>query len=107
MNCSSPHYPAYWLKVDLPHKLEHARFVRATEEAGKKLATRVGFDAARGVTELTIFAPDHPWLLSVIAGAVVLVWPWDSISIVPTTLRGGGSSVPIFSIFRTALITVE
>src|SRR6516225_882225 len=48
------HYPAYWLKVDLPHKLDHARFVRATEAAGKKLATQVGFDAARGVTELTV-----------------------------------------------------
>src|SRR5437870_13417191 len=23
------HYPAYWLKVDLAHKIEHARFVRA------------------------------------------------------------------------------
>ena len=37
------HYPAYWLKVDLAHKLGHARFVRATEAAGKKLATAVGF----------------------------------------------------------------
>jgi len=63
------HYPAYWLKVDLPHKVEHARFVRASEEAGKRLATRVGFDATRGVTELTVYAPDHPWLLSIIAGA--------------------------------------
>ena len=53
-------YPAYWLKVDLPHKLDHARFVRTTEAAAKKLATSVGFDAARGVTELTVFAPDHP-----------------------------------------------
>ncbi len=66
------HYPAYWLKVDLPHKLGHARFVRTTEAAGKKLATQVGFDAARGVTELTVFAPDHPWLLSIIAGACAL-----------------------------------
>ena len=66
------HYPAYWLKVDLPHKLTQARFVRATEEAGKRLATSVGFDAARGVTELTVFAPDHPWLLSIIAGACAL-----------------------------------
>ncbi len=66
------HYPAYWLKVDLPHKLAHARFVRATEETGKTLATSVGFDAARGVTELTVFAPDHPWLLSIIAGACAL-----------------------------------
>ncbi len=27
------HYPAYWLKVDLPHKIAHARFVRAAETA--------------------------------------------------------------------------
>ena len=38
-------YPAYWLKVDLPHKIAHARFVRAAEAAGKSLATDVGFDA--------------------------------------------------------------
>ena len=37
--------------------------------AGKSLATTFGFDAARGVTELTVLAPDHPWLLSMIAGA--------------------------------------
>ena len=66
------HYPAYWLKVDLPHKIAHARFVRATEEAGERLATSVGFDASRGVTELTVYAPDHPWLLSIIAGACAL-----------------------------------
>jgi [protein-PII] uridylyltransferase len=65
-------YPAYWLKVDLPHKLDHARFVRSTEAAAKTLATSVGFDTARGVTELTVFAPDHPWLLSIIAGACAL-----------------------------------
>jgi len=66
------HYPAYWLKVDLPHKLSHARFVREAEASGKRLATGVGFDATRGVTELTVFAPDHPWLLSIIAGACAL-----------------------------------
>ena len=66
------HYPAYWLKVDLPHKVAHARFVRDTEAAAKRLATSVGFDAGRGVTELTVYAPDHPWLLSIIAGACAL-----------------------------------
>ena len=66
------HYPAYWLKVDLPHQVAHARFVRGAEAANQRLATSVGFDAARGVTELTIFAPDHPWLLSIIAGACAL-----------------------------------
>ncbi|MEX1082908.1 MAG: ACT domain-containing protein, partial [Xanthobacteraceae bacterium] len=66
------HYPAYWLKVDLPHKIAHAKFLRETEKSGKSLATAVGFDAARGVTELTVLAPDHPWLLSIIAGACAL-----------------------------------
>jgi [protein-PII] uridylyltransferase len=63
------HYPAYWLKVELQRKVRHARFIRASEQARHKLAINVGFDEARAVTELTIFATDHPWLLSIIAGA--------------------------------------
>lgn len=63
------HYPAYWLKVELARKIRHARFVRSSEQASHKLAINVGFDEVRGVTELTIFAADHPWLLSIIAGA--------------------------------------
>jgi [protein-PII] uridylyltransferase len=65
-------YPAYWLKVDLPQKVAHARFVHATEAAGKSLSTAVSLDPARGVTELTVFAPDHPWLLSIIAGGCAM-----------------------------------
>jgi len=64
-------YPAYWLKVDLAHKLEHAQFVRDAETAGKSLATMVAFDSGN-VTELTVLAPDHPWLLSIIAGACAM-----------------------------------
>ncbi|MEA2875184.1 MAG: [protein-PII] uridylyltransferase [Hyphomicrobiales bacterium] len=63
------HYPAYWLKVDLPHKVSHAHFLKSAQAADKAVATGVGFDTARGVTELTVLAPDHPRLLSVIAGA--------------------------------------
>ena len=63
------HYPAYWLKVDLQQKVAHARFLRAAAQEGKSLATTVSFPAARGVTELIVVAPDHPWLLSIIAGA--------------------------------------
>jgi [protein-PII] uridylyltransferase len=63
------HYPAYWLKVDLRHQLAHARFLRDAERQQQTLATSVAFDPERGVTELTVLAPDHPWLLSIIAGA--------------------------------------
>ena len=65
-------YPAYWLKVDLPHKIEHAHFVRAAEDAGKNLATTISFDTDRAAIELTVLAPDHPWLLSIIAGACAM-----------------------------------
>jgi [protein-PII] uridylyltransferase len=64
-------YPAYWLKVDLPHKLEHARLVADAEKADKTLATHISFDSS-AVTELTVLAPDHPWLLSIIAGACAM-----------------------------------
>src|ERR1700730_7887125 len=66
------HYPPYWLKVELERKIEHARFMTEAEEAGRQLATSVRIDAPRGVTELTILAPDHPRLLSVIAGACTI-----------------------------------
>jgi [protein-PII] uridylyltransferase len=64
-------YPAYWLKVDLPHKIRHANFVRAAEDANKSLSTAISFDGG-AVTELTVLAPDHPWLLSIIAGACAM-----------------------------------
>src|SRR6202030_562711 len=56
----------------LPQQVAHARFLAATAEAKKSLSTSIGFDAARGVIELTVFAPDHPWLLSIIAGACAM-----------------------------------
>jgi [protein-PII] uridylyltransferase len=63
------HYPPYWLKVDLDRKLEHARFIREAEQSGRTFSSVARIDELRAVTELTILAPDHPRLLSVIAGA--------------------------------------
>ncbi len=63
------HYPAYWVKVDLPRKVQHARLLRLAEVGVRSLETEVTTDAYRGVTEITVLAPDHPRLLSTIAGA--------------------------------------
>ncbi len=63
------HYPAYWLKVDLARQIAHAKLLYAMAAGVRSLATEVATDAFRGVTELTIVAPDHPRLLSIIAGA--------------------------------------
>ncbi len=63
------HYPAYWLKVDTARKAKHARFIRAAESLGESLATAVATNKFRGITELTVFALDHPRLLAILTGA--------------------------------------
>ncbi len=63
------HYPAYWLKVDLARQVAHAKLLYAMAKEVRSLTTEVATDAFRGVTEITVVAPDHPRLLSIIAGA--------------------------------------
>ncbi|MBZ0229669.1 MAG: [protein-PII] uridylyltransferase, partial [Bauldia sp.] len=66
------HYAAYWLRVDLPRKIAHARFIHDTDWAKKQLATAIATREFEAVTEITVFAPDHPRLLSIIAGACTI-----------------------------------
>lgn len=63
------HYPPYWLKVEPPRRLAHANLLRRAEKAGTRIATSFTTHAFHGVTEITVYAQDHPRLLSVIAGA--------------------------------------
>ncbi|WP_457796238.1 [protein-PII] uridylyltransferase [Methylocystis sp. S23] len=62
------HYPAYWLKVDVARKVRHAHMLEKLTGAVTPLATAVELDRARGAVELTVIAPDHRRLLSIIAG---------------------------------------
>ena len=53
-----------------PHKVAHAELhPRCRRAAGRTLATEVTTHAFEAITEITVLAPDHPRLLSVIAGA--------------------------------------
>ena len=63
------HYPAYWLKVETDRQVAHANLLHAMAADVRSLATEVTTDSFRGVTALTVVAPDHPRLLSGIAGA--------------------------------------
>lgn len=63
------HPQAYWLKADLEQQLLHAKLLNMTEVEMPAPVTHIVIDPSRGVTELTVIAPDHPHLLSVIAGA--------------------------------------
>jgi [protein-PII] uridylyltransferase len=63
------HYPAYWLKVEPARQVAHARLLHAMIAETRSLATEVTTDAFRAVTAVTVVAPDHPRLLTGIAGA--------------------------------------
>ncbi|RBP18101.1 UTP--GlnB (protein PII) uridylyltransferase GlnD [Roseiarcus fermentans] len=63
------HYPAYWLKVEPERQVAHAALLYAMAADLRSLATEVTTDCFRGVTAVTVVAPDHPRLLSGIAGA--------------------------------------
>jgi [protein-PII] uridylyltransferase len=63
------HYPAYWLQVDRERQIAHAKLLHAMAADMRSLATEVSTDVFRGVTAVTVVAPDHPRLLTGIAGA--------------------------------------
>ncbi len=57
------------LATDLDDQVRHAAFIRDADEGRKSLATTARALEFEAVTEITVLAPDHPRLLSVIAGA--------------------------------------
>jgi [protein-PII] uridylyltransferase len=63
------HYSNYWLRTDLATQITHAEVVRDAMRSHTKLATAAKTDSFTAITELTAFAPNHPRLLSLFAGA--------------------------------------
>ncbi len=62
-------YPAYFLSTEFEAQIRHMNFLRQTREDRLELATMVDTKQFEEITEITVIAPDHPRLLSVIAGA--------------------------------------
>ena len=63
------HYDNYLLTVPFEDQLRHAQLLNAAAASGQPTAIEVRTRDFHGVTEITVLAPDHPRLLSVIAGA--------------------------------------
>lgn len=63
------HYEPYLLSVPYEDQVRHARFIREASLGGKPLATMVKTHAFHAITEITLLAPDHPRLLSIVTGA--------------------------------------
>ncbi|MFN4140661.1 [protein-PII] uridylyltransferase [Aestuariivirga sp.] len=61
------HYDAYWLGTTTAKQVKHAQLI--SEAPPKSVVTGIETDAFTAITELTIYAPDHPRLLALITGA--------------------------------------
>jgi [protein-PII] uridylyltransferase len=63
------HYDSYWLNVSLDRQLEHEKLMARAKADATPVATEVSTDDFTAITELTIYAPDHPRLLALVTGA--------------------------------------
>ena len=66
------HYDHYWLRAEPELQLEHARMVHASHKSGETFAGSVRIQAFESITEVSFYTPDHPRLLSRIAGACTM-----------------------------------
>jgi [protein-PII] uridylyltransferase len=66
------HYNHYWLRAELELQLEHAKMIRAADQAHQPFAGSIRVRAFEGITEVSFYTPDHPRLLSLIAGACTM-----------------------------------
>jgi [protein-PII] uridylyltransferase len=65
-------YPSYWLSFDADTHAWHARIAHEAESRAEPLTIKNRVDAFKAVTEITIYAHDHPGLFSRIAGAMAV-----------------------------------
>ncbi|MGV3574402.1 MAG: [protein-PII] uridylyltransferase [Devosia sp.] len=66
------HYDHYWLRAEPELQIEHARMIRQADEANQPFAGSIRVKAFEGITEVSFYTPDHPRLLSLIAGACTM-----------------------------------
>ncbi len=65
-------YSAYWLRADAELQRAHAEMIRTADKVGKPFEGSVHIKSFESITELSFYTPDHPRLLSMIAGACTL-----------------------------------
>jgi [protein-PII] uridylyltransferase len=66
------HYDNYWLRAEPELQVEHTRMIRAADATHVPFAGSIRVKAFEGITEVSFYTPDHPRLLSLIAGACTM-----------------------------------
>ncbi|WP_343564376.1 [protein-PII] uridylyltransferase [Kiloniella sp. b19] len=63
---------SYWLSTDTSAQVRHARMMKEVEDKQTLFALRTYVDRYRQITEVTLYAGDHPGLFSRLAGTLAL-----------------------------------
>ena len=66
------HFTNYWLRAEPDLQLAHARMIEAAEAKNSAFAGSTSIKSFEAITEVTFYTPDHPRLLSLIAGACTM-----------------------------------
>ncbi|MBS3850432.1 [protein-PII] uridylyltransferase [Devosia sp. J2-20] len=66
------HYDHYWLRAEPELQVEHARMIRLADKTDEAFAGSIRIKAFESITEVSFYTPDHPRLLSLIAGACTM-----------------------------------
>ena len=89
-------YPSYWLSLDDDAHVRIAHVMRRADEDGTALAVDTRVDHARAITEVTVYATDHPGLFAPITGALALSGATIVDAKIHTTTDG--MAIDVFSI---------
>ncbi|WIY53089.1 [protein-PII] uridylyltransferase [Devosia sp. YIM 151766] len=65
-------YDHYWLRAEPELQIVHAKMIRQADNCGQAFAGSIRVRAFEGITEISFYTPDHPRLLSLIAGACTM-----------------------------------
>jgi [protein-PII] uridylyltransferase len=66
------HYDHYWLRAEPELQREHAKMIHNADINDQPFAGSIKIKAFEGITEVSFYTPDHPRLLSLIAGACTM-----------------------------------
>ena len=66
------HYNPYWLRAEHDLQVTHARMIRSADTEARSFAGSAEIKAFESITEVSFYTPDHPRLLSIIAGACTM-----------------------------------
>jgi [protein-PII] uridylyltransferase len=66
------HYDHYWLRAEPELQVAHARMIRAADQDGLMFQGSIRVKSFESITEVSFYTPDHPRLLSLIAGACTM-----------------------------------